>query len=200
MNLSIQDKYHLILAHEEQLSYRLGREVISRPEVSVWMILVPVLFLHHVYKVNQYKAGVKSFAQGMLDPRRKALDMALREVENGLKQEPGLMDYFPGLDSNSERQIKTAEKQAAVIKVLQGHYRDLLKQSGQSLEDIFRKVYPGSGEYRKYLNRLEEAEENLYSYLSRKVHTSEEAGRVIRNMQKCSRRMREEEIKHFFGH
>ncbi|MFP4084215.1 MAG: NF038143 family protein [Desulfonatronovibrio sp.] len=198
MALSIKEKYDLIYAHEEQLAYRLGKEVINKPEVSVWMILIPILFLHHMYKINQYKAGVSSFAKGMLDPRKKALDMAYQDASQGRLSHREVLDYFPELDAGVEQQMKLAQKQVKMIQVLQQHYFSLLRESGQSYEDIIKKAYPSSGDYRRYMNSLEQAEKELYTYLNRKIHTNEESRKIIKNMEKCSQRIREDELRYFF--
>lgn len=198
MALSIKEKYDLIYSHEEQFAYRLGKEIIKKPEVSVWMILLPVLFVHHMYRVNQYKAGIKSFAQGILDPREKALSRAYNEVSAGKEISYEVKDYFPGVDLSVGKQKKLAEKQVAVIRIMEPHYFALLQSSGQSFEELFRKVYPTQGDYRLYLNKLEKTEDELYEYLNRKVHKTDESRQVIKNMRKCSQRLREDELEHFF--
>ena len=79
--LKLDRKYALIWSHEEQFAYRLGQEVIDKPVVSVWMIILPVLLVHHMQRVTAYKNAVRGFAQGILEPRQKALDKARRDVE-----------------------------------------------------------------------------------------------------------------------
>lgn len=197
-DLRLREKYDLIHSHEEQMAYRLAREVINKPEVSVWMILVPILFLHHIYRINQYKAGVHSFAEGMLDPKRKALDKAYLEAGEKNPSECGLSDYFPELVDGSEQQQQIAHKQIKVIRIMQEHYRTLLTKSGRSYEEILRRVYSTSGAYRTYLARLEQAEKELYAHLNKEVYTSEEARAVIKRMEDCSRRMREDELRYLF--
>ncbi|MFW6055342.1 MAG: NF038143 family protein, partial [Thermodesulfobacteriota bacterium] len=130
--LDLDRKYESILSHEEHFAYRLGREVIDKPAVSVWMILLPVLFVHHMYRVSSYKNGVRAFAGGILEPRQKALDKAREEVESGQEREYRLEEYFPYLEFGSDRDRTLAEKQVRLIRILQKHYRCLLKAESGS--------------------------------------------------------------------
>ena len=57
MTLSLKDKYDLIHAHEVRFAYNLAKEVVKKPEVSVWMILIPVLFVHHMFRVSHRCRG-----------------------------------------------------------------------------------------------------------------------------------------------
>lgn len=198
MSLSLKEKYSVIYSYDEQFAYRLGKEIINKPEVSVWMILLPVLFVHHMYKVNQYKAGIKSFAQGILDPKEKALSKSYNEVSAGKEIPYEVKDYFPGIDLSAEKQIKLAEKQVGVIRVMEKHYFALLNSQGQSFEELFRKVYPTQGEYRLYLNKLEKSEDELYEYLNRKVHKTDASRQVIKDIRRLSQKMHKDEIDHFF--
>ncbi len=198
MALSLKEKYDVIYSYEEQFAYRLGKEIIQKPEISVWMILLPVLFVHHMYKVNLYKAGIKSFAQGILDPREKALSKAYNDVSAGKETAYEVKDYFPDIDLGAEKQTKLAEKQVAVIRGMEKHYFNLLKSPGQNFEELFRKAYPTQGDYRLYLNRMEKPEGDLYDYLNRKVHKDDVSRKVIKDIRKFSQKMHEDELRHFF--
>ncbi|MFO8112706.1 MAG: NF038143 family protein [Desulfosalsimonadaceae bacterium] len=199
MTLSIDDKYDLIYAHEEQFAYRLGNEVVKKPEVSVWMILIPILFLHHMQKVNQYKAGVRSFAQGILAPQKKALDKAYKEASAGEKIHYDLKDYFSESDITAEKQQRTlAEKQVRVIRVMEEHYLAMLTVSAETFADLLKRAYLNRGEYRRYLNRLEKAEKELYEYLKNEVHTTEASREVIKQIEKSCERLRAEEMRRLF--
>lgn len=194
----MREKYDLIYSHEEQLSFRLAREVIKKPEVSVWMILVPILFLHHIHKISQYKTGVRSFAEAVIDPKRKALDQAYIEAVDGKPQESGLDDYFPELVNSSGQQQEIARKQLGVIQILQEHYLSLLSKSGRSYEDILKSVYPAAGDYQTYLDRLGQAEQVLYDHLKTEVYDNEDSRAIIKRMEDCSWRMREDELRYLF--
>ena len=194
LHLSLKEKYDLIIAHEERFAYRLGMEIIQKPEVSVWMILIPLLFLHHIYKINQYKTDIRSFAQKMMIPKKKALDKAYDEASAGRKIPYQVRDYFPGLDLNSEQDKILAEKQVRVIQVMEAHYLALLKTSGRSFEEIFKNVYRSRSRYRNYLSNLEKNEKALNDFIKKNIHTSVESRQVIKEIEKSCRRLRQEEL------
>ncbi len=197
--MDLDQKYNLLYAHEEAFSYRLAQEVVKKPETSAWMILLPVLFVHHIFKINQYKNGVRSFAQNFLSTKKKALDKAYDQVLAGQRMTYNTTDYFPGLEFTSAQEKALAEKQLQVILIMEEHFLELLEKPGQSLEELLRQTYRTVGHYRQYLKRLEDAEQELNRYLLKKVHTSEESRIVVRKIEEQCARLREEEIRLLFS-
>lgn len=198
MPLNLREKYDIILTHEQQFAYRLAKDVVKKPEVSVWMILLPVLFVHHMMKMSQYKEGIHTFANNILGTKTKALDKVLRDVETGSIQDYGPAEYFPDVPLESETERALAVKQIAVLKLMEKHYRTLLEQSGNALEDLVRGAYGSSGAYRFYLNKLAEAEDEINRHLRENFHTSEESGSVMSRIEERIAAMREEEMRFFF--
>ncbi|MFW6334765.1 MAG: NF038143 family protein, partial [Desulfosalsimonas sp.] len=127
----LEKKYELILGQGEHFAYSLGKEVIDKPAASAWMILLPVLFVHHAYRIKRYKEGVQSFARGILDPRKKALDAAAHEVRTKTSL-PCTMEYlYPEITASApEKDRSLAEKQVGVIRIHQQHYRNLISAPG----------------------------------------------------------------------
>lgn len=190
-------RYAVIWGQEEQFAFRLGQAVIDKPVVSVWMILLPVLFVHHMQKVNSYKNAVQAFAKGMLEPRQKALDKARQDVASGVSRDWGLQDAFPPLEGASERNRHLADKQFQVMRILQDHYRHLLKADHESYPDLLKAVYPDRAQYKAFLDRLTAAEQDLNRYLTEAVHTTEDARAVVQRMETCCRTLRGEELDRF---
>lgn len=198
MPLCLEEKYEVIYAHEENFAYALGKRIVKKPEVSVWMILLPILFVHHIQKVNQYKSGVQSFARGILSSKQKALDKAYREVSSGQALSYGPKEYFPDATLETEKDQVLAKKQIKVIRIMEEHYMSLLNAGGDSLEDLLRQAYQSPGKYRSYLERLKAAEQDLNQYLVDHIHTNGESSAVVRHIEKNCDMLREEEIKRLF--
>ncbi|GAB6060972.1 NF038143 family protein [Desulfonatronum parangueonense] len=198
MPLSLQEKYDIILGHEQQFAYRLAKDVVKKPEVSVWMILLPILFVHHMMKISQYKQGIHDFANNILGTRKKALDKAVKDIESGKVQEYGPEEYFPQVPLESKQEIELAEKQIIVLKLMEEHYREMLGQQGTTLEELIRGAYGSSGAYRYYLNKLIAAEDEINNHLRKNFHTSEESGSVMNRIEKRMAELREEELRFFF--
>lgn len=195
--MDLDQKYALLYAHEEAFSYRLAQEVVKKPEASVWMILLPVLFVHHFYRVNQYKEGVRSFAENFLSSRKKALDKAYDQALTGKGFDYGMDAYFPD-HVLSEQDKDLAQRQVQAIKVMEEHYLALMQAAGQSLEELVQNAYQSPEKYRRFINRLEETEQELNKYLLENVHTSEDSRIVVRQVEQQCASLREEEIKLFF--
>jgi len=121
LSLSLREKYDIILAHERQFAYRLAKDVVKKPEVSVWMILLPVLFVHHMMKMTQYKTGIHTFASNILGTKTKALDKALQDIETGEIQDYSAAEYFPQVPLESATEQALAVKQIAILKLMEKH-------------------------------------------------------------------------------
>lgn len=195
--MNLDQKYELLYSHEETFSYRVAQNVIKKPEVSVWMILLPVLFIHHLHKVNQYKDGVRSFAEQLLSTKKKAMDRAYDQVLAGKSMDFGMDAYFPAhVLAGQEKDL--AERQLQVIKAMEEHYLALMEVSGESLEELVLHAYERPEQYRRYIHRLEEKEQELNQYLLLKVHTSEDSRLVVRKIEEQCARLRSEEMSLFF--
>ena len=198
MALSLEEKYKIIYAHEEAFSFSLAKLVVKKPETSVWMILLPILFVHHAYRINQYKAGVKAFAKGILSSKIKALDKTFKEVSTGEPLSYGVKEYFPDVELQTEHEKTLAQKQITVLRIMETHFKALLNAEGRDLVTLHRWAYGCPDLYRDYFKRLAAAEKALNRYLAQHVHTSEEAAAVVKAIEKHCETLREEELKHFF--
>ena len=195
--MNIDGKYELLYAHEQAFSYKVAQKVIKKPEVSVWMILLPVLFVHHLHKVNQYKEGVRSFAEHLLSAKKKALDKAYEQALTGKSIDYGMDSYFPA-EALRGQDKDLAERQLQVIKAMEEHYLALMEASGESLEELVHHAYERPEQYRRFINRLEEKEQALNQYLLQKVHTSEESQLVVRKIEQQCAELRAQEMGVFF--
>ena len=191
-------RYALIWSHEEQFAYRLGQEVIDKPVVSVWMIILPVLLVHHMQRVTSYKNAVQAFARGILDPRLKALDKARQDVESGESRDCGFEEYFSSLEGVSAQDRSLADKQVRVMQILQDHYRKLLRAGRASYQGLLEEVYPDREQYRGFLDRLTVAEQELNRYLTEHVHTTEDSRAVVQRMETYCKELHRKELECFF--
>ena len=200
MTSDLRKKYEMILRHEEQFAYTLAKKVVKKPEASAWMILIPILFVHHIMKINQYKAGVKTFAENILGTKQKALDKAYLEAESGKKVNYEVEDYFSQVSLVADEEKILAQKQVRAIRIMEEHYLAMLNVQGDALEDLIRGVYSNQKEYRQYLSRLAETEKEVNQYLMDNFHSSQESRIVVRKIEEENEALREEELKFFFQH
>ncbi|MFP4657654.1 MAG: NF038143 family protein, partial [Desulfonatronovibrionaceae bacterium] len=168
--------------------------------ISVWMILIPILFVHHMYRVNKYKNGVHSFARGIMEPKLKALEGALEETASGAEcRELPPESYFPELKGREDLDKTLLSKQVRVINLLKGHYRRLMDAGGASYGQLLRRAYPRERQYKEFISRLNKTERDLNQYLTENFHTSDESVDIVRRMEKKCKLLRKKEIAFFYN-
>ena len=199
MTATTEQTYQMIWNQENQFAYKVAKQVLDKPKISVWLILIPILFLYYAHKIQQYKAGVHGFSKGLMRTKILALDSAQEELNTG-KKDKEYKDAFVSKDlENSPNVMRVRDKQIAEVEVLKAHYARLLREQGSSYQALLKKAYKNSGEYRLFLNQLAKAEEDVHDAVLRAYHPSDEAQAVTKKMQNATFALREEEIKSFFG-
>lgn len=199
MNRETQTPYDLIWNQENQFAYKIAKQVLQKPKISVWLVLIPILFLYYAHKIQQYKAAVHDFSKGVMRSKILALDSAKAEIDSG-KKNLDFQDAFLSSDLESSPNVKrVCEKQIAEVELLKSHYKKLLGQQGSNYQSLIRKTYRTGAGYRIFLTQLAQAEKAVHDAVLRAYHPNEDAQNVTKKMQKIAQALREEEIKSFFG-
>ncbi len=198
MSLSSEEKYDLILNQEKLFAYSLAKELIKKPETSVWMILLPFLFVYHMFNIQKYKNSIHDFALNFLTTKQRALDLALEELKTGQAADLTLENCFPQMDSANDKQVRVCEKQLKEIEVLHKHFLRLLKARGKTYESLVKSGYNRGGDYRLYLNNLTKAENDVNRYVLKIYQTSDHARDITKKMEDIINRFREQDLRKFF--
>ena len=187
------EKSDLIRSNETTFAYSLSLIVIEKPKISVWMILIPIILVYHMYRHKSYVEGRRAFAENFLITRNRALGAAVRSIE---KQSP--------LDESSvikEASIpaSTKEEYAAWVRVLMTHYKDLLRCEGDSFDALVRSAYKNKTNYLLFLNMLNKSEKRFNSALKPHLQaTTEGLDEIIERMEKGSEKLRYQEAERIF--
>ena len=149
---NLSKKKDLILAAEMKLANAVSAAVIEKPKLNIWMILIPVIFIHFFYRLQKYSEGRKQFAQDFNKTRQRALEEAVNAVASG--EQP---------DVNKLVQMASIPKETnnvyhAWLKVLVEHYIDLLQAEGNRYKVLVQNVYKNRTNYLLFLNQLNEVE------------------------------------------
>lgn len=161
---TVREKSSLILDHEQRFAGTLAVKVLNKPKLNIWMVLIPVLFVFHMYEWQRYKEGRKAFAANYLVTKKRALDEAVAVVEDGRKADPA------ALTAQSDLPAEARQKLAELYAVLVEHYEDLLRSDGDDFEALVRSTYKSRTNYLLFLNRLHNTEKALN--LALKPHLS----------------------------
>jgi hypothetical protein len=196
---AIQIRYDLIWNHENQFAYKVAKQVIQKPPISVWLVLMPILFLFYAHKIQQYKAGIHNFSKGLMQTKTLALDSALEEINIGMKNKEVKNIFFSSGSETSIEVIRVRNSQLAEFELLKVHYGKLLRQEGTSYQILVRKAYRTSGAYRLFLNQLTQIEKEVMEAVLQAYHPKEEDMAVSQKMQEAMHALREEDLKAFFA-
>jgi len=151
----LSEKKALILEYEERFAFDLSREVLETPQMSFWMILIPIFLLYHGYRVRKVVEGRKGFAKNYLITRKRALEESLSLVEKA--RNPNLQTIMR--DSNLPEKAKGPFKELFLLLV--EHYADLLRSYGHDVPTLIRSAYKSRTNYLLFLNRLNKTEKAL---------------------------------------
>jgi hypothetical protein len=196
--LTHEEKYDLIINQEKLFAYSLAKEMINKPETSVWMILLPFLFVYHMFNIQKYKNSIHDFANNFLTTKQKALDMALEELKTGHKANLTLENCFPQMDSANDKQVRVCEKQLKEIQILHKHFLRLLKARGKTYESLVKSGYSRGGDFRLFLNNLTSAENEVNRYVLKIYQTSDHAKNITQKMEDTIYKFREQDFRKFF--
>jgi len=188
----LDQKKEWILLQERRLATFVAGHVIEKPELSVWMILIPIIFLHFFYRLNKVANGRKEFVHNFLITRQRALEAALEGLETGQTPDP---DQLCRMSSSPEA---TYREYAAWLRVLLQHYEKLLQAEGDSVDELIRSVYQTRADYLLFLHQLHRAERQFDAALTPHLDASlTDVTTIIKTMEHQSdvyRRQQAEEI------
>ena len=183
---TIEAKKDLILEYEERFAYELGLAIIPKPKLSVWMILIPVIFVFYIYRHKQYVEGRRAFAANHMISRRRAADETVKAIR---ENRPVTLD---ALSAKAELPSKEAHRDYRQwITVLMAHYRDLLAARADDFNALVKLAYHSRSNYLLTLNQLSAAEKKLNATLQPHLETETEGiADVIAGIEHHSSRLR----------
>lgn len=187
------EKKDMILEKEMAFANAVSAVVIEKPTLSIWMILIPVIFVHFFYRLNKYSQGRKEFVEHFILTKKKALDEALTALESKRKPDANRLVQTANIPQG------TSKTYIAWMKVLLDHYRDLLMSEGDSYESLIRSVYKNRTNYLLFLNSLSKAEKAFDNVL--KPHLNNETSGVndiVKKIETCATDLRREEASKIF--
>lgn len=199
MSSATQQTHQLIWNHEQHFARELAREVVEKPRLTVWRVLFPPLLIYHYLKLREYQADLETFAKGVLRSKILAMESALEEATTG-KKDAAYKSAFGAQDPESTPgEIRFRNAQIAEVELLKAHYLKLLRSQGSSYQALIKKTYKSTGEYRRFLTKLAQAEDAVQKEVLHLHQTSSTAQAVSRKMRETAKSLRDEEVKGFFG-
>jgi hypothetical protein len=183
-----------ILSRELEYAHRVALRLVDKPELSVWMILIPIIFLHFMYRAQKFKAGLGAITRELLASREFALALARESLVAGTEAPDPAKRFPDGAGTLMDAPLREAEIQLS--RVLIGHYRRLLEARGESYEELVRNAYGNEGRYREeFLRQLVEAEERIAACAREAAEDIPEALQTLTRMKAARHELREGDVK-----
>ncbi|EFI35229.1 conserved hypothetical protein [Desulfonatronospira thiodismutans ASO3-1] len=199
MDQDFEQRFTAIFQREEQFAHTLATSVIQKPKLSVWMFLVPILFIYHANHIKRYKNNLANFQQGFTRTKLHALNLAREELVRGEKKEEREMDLFADYDVDGPNVQEVRNRQMEEIRLLIKHYRSLLRSSGRDYPELVRSAYKTKNEYKKFLNKLNQAEKEVNKAALHAFHDSDDSRKVVSEMEKQASILRNQEAGSIFS-
>ena len=186
-------KSAIILEQEEQFAIALASQVINKPQLSLWMILIPIFFVFYFNDLNKYKKGCRQFADNYLIDKKRALNEAVEVVNTGREPDIRTLAELPDMNSTAR------EKQADILAVLLEHYTIILNSDGEDFASLIRAAYGSLTNYLLFLNRLNQAEKEVNKTLRPDLKESDEViNDIVSRMEDLSERIRRDTAESIF--
>jgi len=190
----LEQKKEWILAQERRLATFVAAQVIEKPELNLWMILIPIIFVHFFFRLNKVANGRKEFSRNFMITRQRALEAAIEGLKTGKNPDPNQLCRM------SSSPQATYQEYTAWLKVLLQHYKDLLQANGNSVEDLIRSVYKTRTNYLLFLNQLNNAEKRFNAALTPHMDVSlTEVTTIIKTMEDQSAVYRRQQAENIFS-
>lgn len=176
---NIDKKQELILAQEKLFAARLGTQVLSKPPLHTWMILIPFLFLFFIQDLIKYKDGLKNFKDNYLLSRKKALLEAVSAIREDRSPDTSSLANQADLKGNA------VALYANLLQVLAEHYVSLLRAEGESFQDLIQSAYGHKrSNFFLFIDQLTKTEKALNTVLlSQLSHDQEGVNSTIKKME-----------------
>ena len=183
--MGIEENKSRILEWEQLFAYRVAGMVLDKPKLSIWMILIPIITVFHIYRHQKYVEGKKAFADNFLISRKRALEEAVAALEEGRKPEAARVI------SRSDVPVEARGAYGDWITVLIEHFHDLLRSEGSSYEDLVRGIFRSHTDYLLFLNQLAQVEHRFNAALQPSLSKNlEEVEEIISRMEAASEAIR----------
>jgi len=142
----------ILVKHETAHAYELSAAVFEKPQLSVWMILIPIIFVFHMYRHQRYVNGRKAFTENYLITRNRAIDAAYSSCLNDDTTDLTQFVTTSGVPDSTKGEFR------GWIKMLIEHYQTLILANGNDFESLVRDAYKTKMNYLLVINSLNTAE------------------------------------------
>ncbi len=169
--MSLERKQNLIVEYEKSLAEALSEKLLERPKMSVWMILIPLIFVFHCQRHSRFVEGKRAFIRQWLRNKEEALLGAVEELSGGernIKQWQKTVSHLPE---------EAAKSYVRMQHFLCDHYKKVLSGKGKSFGELVLQAY-GKEEFAECIAKRKKTEQEFSKELLA-VHTVKEEREML---------------------
>lgn len=191
---SIRQKRQLILAYEQRFTKSLSIKVLDKPQLHIWMILIPIIFVHFFLEWKKYKNCSISFNKNYIITFNRALDEAVSFVQDGREPDLDTLAKMPDIPAGAQQKL------AELFSVLIEHYEALLRATGSDYQALVREVYRSRGNYLLFINQLNNAEKKFNAALKPQLETTiDDVNDIVCAIEMYSEKIRRSDAEEIFA-
>ena len=191
----LEQKYAFVLENEQALTNHVAGDAIDKPQLALWMILIPVFFVFYFFQFKRYKNGLKSFKANFIITRKGVLDLVYQAMEN--KEKPDIEDFVEAGNVPTPAQAAYREWVAELAVCFQA----LLQADGDDYPALVTSCYRKKSNYLIALNRLNDLEKALNSALLPELASQDaQAAMAVASIEKSTAHFRRTQAKTIFSH
>lgn len=183
----------MILAKEKQFCHQVSAAILEKPQLGIWMILIPVFFVFYFWQLKRYSEGRKDFASNFLITRERALNSAYEAVLNSTNPELEDLVHATDVPEQSRDEYRTW------LRLLSSHYLELLQSKGQSFEELVKSTYRNRKSYSNFYRQLKQAEHDFNAKLQPYIDIeNSEVSEIVTRIETVTSQLRKLEIKEIY--
>jgi len=198
---SIKQRYRKILNKERNLGEKVSRSVITSTTLSVWEILIPLIF---IFKIARQKQIREVFIKNHIFTKQLALDGAAEILKNRVSKEDAKgsiiekTHHILKSDKSGMYSEKIRRKQMHEVDFLMDHYLRLLNTKEKQYEKMVKNAYVDRRAYIEFLKQLKQVEKETVEAALQTLGGKADTKRLT-NIQAAVEKVRERDVESIFG-
>jgi len=156
----LEKKRDLLIEQEKKFARVLSRRVLEKPPLSVWMILIPIIFVYWFMRLQKVTQGQNEFVLNYMLTRELAIQEAFHAVSQ--KRPPDCR----GIAMQAKIAAQAIPPYEELLTRLTDGYIFLLQQDGHDVPAMVRRAYPAKSAWLLLQNVLNQAEKKLHTALA----------------------------------
>lgn len=194
IDTSLEEKRDLILDSEKQFCHQVSAEILDKPRLGVWMILIPVFCVFYFYQLKRYSEGRREFAANFLITRERALNSVYAAMLEGTEVE------IEEIVEAGDIPEHTQEEYRNWLNTLADHYLSLIRGKGTRFEELIKSAYSSKKQYIQFTLKLNRVEREFNARLQPHLDLdNSEVKEIVSKIENTTAKLRRQQAKEIFG-